>query len=212
MTRQWLAVVRRLIEYGEISKELTSKLEKLQRTFCAAVLKIHGNAASVGLRAELGLQSSAPSKGAQARLLALFVLCRARSATFPCLQEEACGVSEWGPGARFSDLRSIRHTLRSVALGWSWTCWEEKDGWSREVRRLASTVGTEEERAAILERSSLRVFVSLGQSSDSGPAKYLDDMSNREGTRLMTNARLGTVEDVDHSSCTVLLLTRVKCA
>ena len=52
VVRQWIAMVRPIVEYGaelwhgEISKSWSKKLERLQRSLCSAVLKLQGNVAT----------------------------------------------------------------------------------------------------------------------------------------------------------------------
>ena len=71
-----------------------------------------------------------------------------------------------------------------------WAECDITDSWGSDVCRAATEKADQREAAEMAESSSLVRYVGLGHEAADGVPPYLQDFSNREGTRLMTKCRL----------------------
>ena len=94
-----------------------------------------------------------------------------------------------------SHLQSVKHTLGALGLSLSWQNRSaDLDGWKGRVAWHAQEIERDEFKVAAAEQHSLDTYVALGLAPMEFVPRYLSDCSNREGTRLLTACRMGSLQ------------------
>jgi len=96
-------------------------------------------------------------------------------------------------GAQWSHLNAMLSLSLELDMEEEWQSREVfcKREWDVQVSSSVGSASYFEERELFLTHSTLSVYAGLGHSASRGVAPYLNDTSNKLGTRLMTKARFG---------------------
>lgn len=168
VVRQWIAMVRPIVEYGaelwhgEISKSWSKKLERLQRSLCSAVLKLQGNVATVGMHAELGLLSLADRRVCL-KLGYYQRLCDASEDRLLSLIFRRRHAEVERGAAPHSGLQSMRVAMADAGFAKEWRARDCGAGdWVSEVKLAVTERAALVQREEMAQRSTLAEYVRLG--------------------------------------------------
>ena len=121
----WTSKVRPILEYGceiwegEAAVKWTDKFESLQYSYCKAFLRLKGNPAAVGTRAELGLPTL-QSRRRERKLRFWAKLCSADHSQLFSLVFRRRHAAALADAAQQSCLLSFKSLLHDVGLGVNW--------------------------------------------------------------------------------------------
>ena len=193
----WCSTGRPKTEYacelweGEIPLTWSKRLESIQYKLGRAALGTRERAAAVAVRMEMGL---APLKLRREALRLLYWqrLCRADPDRLLSIVFRARLAEFRSGGAQHSWFRATERIFRAWGLQEQWQAGatDPGDGWKARVWAVLRDLTAKANQDLTLPKSSLSVYRELGHPGHFVPG-YLGDRSNREGTHLKMQFRLG---------------------